>query len=233
MPARADTPTAPAAISAEERRQLDETGYLHVPRLLSARQVRGVLAAAPDARPAGLDDERLDCLWHHPRVLAYVRHVLDGDFHLQGFDRRVSLVSGRPGRTCATKLHTDCPPSSRPGLFNECVAIFPLDPFKANNGATRVVPGSHRWAGPEPGLVPVDAGHRDEQRLLGRPGDAFILNGHAWHAAGENASGAPRRSIFAFYVRDDAPRYNVLPWPVSTELLARIPPEARTLLRRT
>ena len=224
---------SPDAVTTDEQRRLDEVGYLHVRNVLSPRQVRSVLAAAPDAKPSGLDDERLDCLWHHPRVLAYVRHVLGADFHLQGFDRRVSLVRGRAGRTCATKLHTDCPPASRPDLFYECVAIFPLDPFKANNGATRVVPGSHRWTELETAQVPEKEEHRDEQRLLGKPGDAFILNGHVLHAAGENLTGAPRRSIFAFYVRDDAPRYNVLPWPVSAELLTRLPPEAHHVLRRT
>lgn len=221
----------PDTITADECRQLDEDGYLRVRNLLSPQQVRSVLMAAPDAQPTGLDDERLDCLWHHPRILAYVTHVLEGDFHLQGFDRRVSLVTGRPGRTCAAKLHTDCPPSSVPDLFYECVAIFPLDPFKANNGATRVVPGSHRWSYREASQVPREQEHPDEQRLLGQPGDVFILNGHVLHAAGDNLTGLPRRSIFAFYVRDDAPRYNVLPWPVSDRLLDRLPLEGRHLLR--
>lgn len=221
----------PVAITAEERQHLDEAGYLHVPNVLSPQQVRSVLTAAPDAQPTGLDDERLDCLWHHPKVLACIRHVLGGDFHLQGFDRRVSSVKGRPGRTCAAKLHTDCPPSPLPELFYECVAIFPLDPFKRNNGATRVVPGSHRWTDAESAQVPLEEEHHDEQRLLGKPGDAFILNGHVLHAAGDNMTGAPRRSIFAFYVRNDAPRYNVLPWPVSAELVARLPQVARDLLR--
>lgn len=222
---------AVTTLSAGESRQLSEVGYLHLPNVLTPRQLHAVLDAAPDGRLTGLDDERLDCLWSHPRVLEGVRSVLGGDFHLQRFDRRTSKVPDVPGRTCAQKLHTDCPPAP-PGVYYECVAIFPLDPFKANNGATRAIPGSHRWTEDQSAQVPRTEAHPDERRLLGKPGDALILNGHVLHAAGENLTGAPRRAIFSFYVRNDAPRWNVLQWPVTDDLLARLTPEARSLLRR-
>ena len=226
------TRSALPSISDQDRKTLAEVGYLHVPGVLSERELRGVLAAAPDGQPQGLDDERLDCLWRHPRILALVREVLRGDFHLQQFGLRVARVEGTPGRTCAAKLHTDWSDPVVEGKFQQCVAIFPLDPFRASNGATRVVPGSHLWTAEELAAVDVHEQHPAETQLVGKPGDAFIMNAHLLHAAGNNLSGAPRKAIFAFYVRNDAPDYNVLPFVVSDALLARLPADAATLLQR-
>lgn len=220
-----------ASVIAQVDQGLYEAGYAHLPGLLTSKELADVRAALPpDAKPTGLDDPRLDCLWQHPVVLSIVRSVLGADFHLQGFDRRVSLIPDRPGRTCAAKLHTDWYRGAE-STFYQGVAIFPLDPFRQNNGATRVVPGSHRWTEEEWNRVDTTQPHADEQRLIGKPGDAFILNAHVLHASGPNLTGSPRRAIFAFYVRNDAPQYNTLPYGISDSLRRRLSREANSLLR--
>lgn len=218
-----------ADVAEEEHRALEDDGYLRLRGVLTPKELRDVRLAIPDAKPTGLDDPRLDCLWQHPRVLALVETVLGPDFHLQGFDRRTALIEGRPGRTCATKLHTDWYRGAEQ-TFYQCVVIFPLDPFRVNNGATRVVPASHRWTAEEWHRFDEDATHPDEVRLLGEPGDAFIMNAHLLHGGGMSLNGSPRKSIFAFYVRNDAPHYNVLPFAISGELRSRLSPEANRLL---
>ncbi|MEQ8857673.1 MAG: phytanoyl-CoA dioxygenase family protein [Pseudomonadales bacterium] len=69
-----------------------------------------------------------------------------------------------------------------------------LTDFTASNGATRVVPGSHRW---EPGRTPRD----DEICLATMPrGSALIYTGKAIHSGGENRDPAPRVGLYLGYI---------------------------------
>ena len=69
-----------------------------------------------------------------------------------------------------------------------------LDPFTADNGATRIVPGSHLS-----GLQAEDVmgntlePHPDEIHLTVTVGSVVILNAHTWHGGTLNVSGERRR----------------------------------------
>lgn len=66
-------------------------------------------------------------------------------------------------------------------------AIVALVPFTAENGATRVVPGSHRRIDLQRRSGGLSS-HPDERTLTCAAGDAFVFSGHLLH------SGTPNRS---------------------------------------
>ncbi|MBO8631306.1 phytanoyl-CoA dioxygenase family protein, partial [Staphylococcus aureus] len=80
----------------------------------------------------------------------------------------------------------DMRPDARHGLS----VIWALDPFTAQNGATRAWPGSHLWPaerrpGSEDAWTPA----------LMEPGDAFVFHGGLWHAGGENSTEGCRLAL--------------------------------------
>lgn len=89
------------------------------------------------------------------------------------------------------KLHADTLPLTAPGPNRCATVIVPLVAFAEDNGATRVVPGSHR----RPDLQ-QRAGNLDradgEVTLTGPVGGAFVFSGHLLHSGTKNRSTAPR-----------------------------------------
>src|SRR3546814_77388 len=70
--------------------------------------------------------------------------------------------------------------------------IWPIDGFTADNGATRLWPGSHRDDAVDPfEIEPVVANMA--------PGSALLFLGSILHGAGANMSGAVRRAVIIGY----------------------------------
>jgi hypothetical protein len=71
--------------------------------------------------------------------------------------------------------------------------MWPLVPFTAANGATRLWPGSH--------AVPPEVAYAEDEALAAEcgPGDALVWLGGTLHGAGANLSNAPRRGIVVSY----------------------------------
>lgn len=91
-----------------------------------------------------------------------------------------------------TRYHRDLPyqhfVSSRPLALN---ALLCLDPFTAENGATRVLPGSHKIE-----YFPDDRVVRSLEVATNVPAGAYlILNSMVFHCAGVNRTEGPRRAI--------------------------------------
>jgi len=77
-------------------------------------------------------------------------------------------------------------------------ALVYLDDYGLENGATRIVPGSHR---PSPGGPSFD--FNDESRsvqLTGNAGDILIFDADLIHAGSLNSSGARRRSLLITFL---------------------------------
>lgn len=223
----------------QERARLDEDGFLALegvvdPRPLAAMRSRlEQLLEDSEQSHAGtlivdglLSEGAFDAAWSHPRVLAAVRHVLGDACRLTG----VSSRGLRPGHG-QQGLHADWGGQGVPDVWYACHAICALVDFTPENGATRVVPGSHR----APWML---KGHEDprkpdpqEKRLTGPAGTVFVLNIHCAHSAVHNASNEPRLAIFSNFTRRDSPLLwaNPIPEP-SVEILARFPREEQALL---
>jgi len=85
--------------------------------------------------------------------------------------------------------------AQRPGDIAVALAFF--DDYGPENGATRLVPGSHR---PVSDALPFD--FHDESRsvqLCGRAGDILVFDVDLVHAGSLNLTGKRRRSILISY----------------------------------
>jgi len=72
--------------------------------------------------------------------------------------------------------------------------MWALDDFTIENGATRVVPGSHRWVKPR---HPCDTDPM-VQAPMGKGAALFYL-GSVWHGGGANRSTKPRAGLINTY----------------------------------
>lgn len=205
-------------ITDDERAFLDVNGYLPLPAILSPQQVREFnarLDAIFDAEGdmAGSEfkiepgagrlcdlvnkDPMFQTCYTHPRVLAAIAHVLDGDMKLSSLNCRFA----QPGLGLQA-LHADWNGAVAPGEYQVCNSIWLLSDFTETNGATRVVPGSHR-SGKTPQDVMYDAkaDHPDQLMLLGEAGTVVVFNSHTWHGGTLNQTKQPRRAMHSYFTR--------------------------------
>jgi ectoine hydroxylase-related dioxygenase (phytanoyl-CoA dioxygenase family) len=147
----------------------------------STNRVYALLAKAPSVAE----------LVEHPAVVEILDRLL-----LPGFLLSANLaINLLPGET-AQGLHTDDGfyPVPRPRPAISMSAIWAIDDFTADNGATQVVPGSHRWGDEVP-----DA---DDTRLVDvvmPAGSVVVFMGTLWHRGGANRSTASRLAISPQY----------------------------------
>lgn len=123
----------------------------------------------------------------HDNVLPVVERVLDKECLLSSF---CSLVLG-PGQE-AQPIHEDTQliPLPRPHIPITVNAIWALTDFTRDNGATRIVPGSHkRDHAPEYGKA------YDAELATMPAGSVMLFDSALWHGAGANDSNSRR---FAF-----------------------------------
>jgi ectoine hydroxylase len=112
--------------------------------------------------------------------------------------------------------------SPRPRLSIK-VAYFLTDVDAADQGALRVVPGSHRRD-----TLPKDREPEDAMPLLVRAGSAVVFDRRLWHARGDNTSERTRKALFYGYTyRWIRPRDDL---GLSEEQLAGLDPVRRQLL---
>jgi ectoine hydroxylase-related dioxygenase (phytanoyl-CoA dioxygenase family) len=235
-----------ATLDAETAGRLDRDGYAPLPGVLNGAQleairVRLVELLAAEGDQAGLEvhqeagTDRLadlvnkgEMFWPcftDPRLLACMDHVL-GDFKLSSLNFRAAL----PGQG-RQNLHTDWGGPVEPGEYQVCNSIWLLDDFTADNGATRVVPGSHR-AGTVPRLaMPDPAGrHLDEVLVTGAAGTVVVFNSHLWHGGTQNCSDRPRRALHSYFTRRDHGQQLDQKKYIRPQTLAALSPAARFIL---
>jgi hypothetical protein len=228
-----------------EKRQLDESGYLPLPGLMGPdllaevrRRVEelfaaeGVAAGAefkqePHARRlANLVDkgEVFERVILMPRVLEAMEHVLGPEFKLSSLNVR----SADPWGDCAQPWHSDSGAIQDERGYWVCNSVWMLDDFTPENGATRMIPGSHQWRRlPPPGTYDPQPG---EELVLGKAGTVVIMNAHMWHGATANRTGVPRRAMHVYYTRQDKPQQQYQKRWLSAEVERRLSPAARRIL---
>jgi ectoine hydroxylase-related dioxygenase (phytanoyl-CoA dioxygenase family) len=190
-------------------RRLIDDGYVLVSDLMKAADVRlartdlgRVLDATPTGRNTfeGFDTQRVYALFAktrtfdraatHPLLLEVLDQVL-GHYQLSA---PVGIRIG-PGER-AQVLHRDdsvypIPEPHPPVVVN---TMWPLDEFTADNGATRLVSGSHRW---EPGRRPAASDPISVATMT--PGSVLFYLGSLWHGGGANRTQRPRLGVILEY----------------------------------
>lgn len=231
----------------EEKAFLDRNGYLPLEGILSSEHV-GILRArydelvALEGEDAGKEvhqeagthrladlvnkGKEFEVCFTHPRVLSAIQHVLGSNFKLSSLNGRAAL----PGKGLQG-LHADWATAVEPGDYFVCNSIWLLSDFTLENGATRVVPGSHlSRKHPKEVLTDATAPHPDELILRGKAGTVVIFNAHTWHGGTLNRSNEPRYGLHGYYCRRDQKQQLVQKDYIRPETYARLSEAARMVL---
>ncbi|CAM3077367.1 phytanoyl-CoA dioxygenase [Mycobacterium intermedium] len=186
---------------------LDRDGYVIWPNLLSADEceeirevVRPWLGHMGRNTFEGRRTQRIysvlsrtrvcDRLVDHPRVLAVLDRLLMPNYLLSA----LQAINILPGEAAQLAHHDDgFYPIARPREPLAAATIWAIDDFTADNGATVVVPGSHRWGqgrpGPDDPAVPV----------VMPAGSCVFFVGTLWHGGGANTTTHGRLAVTAQY----------------------------------
>jgi fumagillin biosynthesis dioxygenase len=199
--------------------QVEEEGFCVLPSVIDGAAVAAAreasVAAArqaaaggypitwEDLDPNGRNVRMPDLLAYDPvftdliideRVTPYVAALLGQNWLVSNFTGNLAL----PG---SGSMNAHCDQSTvmpEPWLEQYCLnAIWCLDDVDEENGATRYLPGSHRFtrfsevpSDPKVGMRPFEA----------KAGSVIIMHGRMWHTSGENTSASRERCLlFAFY----------------------------------
>ena len=128
----------------------------------------------------------------HPRILPLLENFLGSGLILGSLNSRIV----RPGDG-DQGFHSDIPGDmlnmDSPVMMN---TVWMLDDFSPANGATRVVPGTHKS-----GLVSPPEGMEAQYIVQAEAaaGSVLVFNGQCWHAGGANKSTANRHALFGHY----------------------------------
>ena len=210
---------------------VEADGYALIPNAIAPDQVawaRAELARLVDATPLGRDDfegrrtrrvyalfaktRALDALALHPVVLGVLDRVL-GHYQLSA----PAGISIEP-REVAQPLHPDDAiyPVPRPHPELVVNVMWPLQDFTKENGATRIVAGSHHWVDERP-----DASTPAVSVEMSA-GTALVYSGQVWHGGGANRTDQSRLGVVLHYGAS---------WlrPVENHVLAVPPTQTREL----
>jgi ectoine hydroxylase-related dioxygenase (phytanoyl-CoA dioxygenase family) len=162
-----------------------------------------------------------------PEILEQVAHVLGPQFKLSSLNAR----SANPHSTWVQPLHADMGAIPDEKGYWVANTVWMLDDFTQDNGAIRMVPGSHRWGKlPQHLMADLQARHPDEILITGRAGTVVIMNAHMWHGGTANRTAKPRCAMHAFYARWDKPQQQYQKRLLRPEVQAGLTSPLRTLL---
>ena len=186
-------------------RQIDETGFSVFPQWLSKERVgklgsdlQNEIHPIRELMPPDRTTVRahnllgktrcVDDLACDPRLVAVVQGML-------GLNIQISVVAYfdlLPGAK-AQGLHQDDGlwPIPRPHPPFVANAVIAIDDFTLENGATHVVPNSHKWHDQAVRQPPNVATTQIEMKA----GAMLIWTGALWHGGGENRTSRSRRAI--------------------------------------
>ena len=127
----------------------------------------------------------------HPKVLPVVERFLDREALLS----TLQAIIRCPGEV-AQPIHADDQmiPLPRPHVPLGLNCIWALSDFTAANGATRVIPGSHRRD-----HNPAYDGEYETIPVEMKAGSVVLLESQTWHGGGANTTDAWRYGISAYY----------------------------------
>lgn len=220
---------------------LSEHGYVVIPGLLGpdrierikaelAPYLRGTLRGRNDFE--GFETERVYALLakapviaelvEHPRILPILDQLLAPNYLLSA-NLAIQLY---PGET-RQPLHFDDGfyKVPRPRRAFGISTIWAIDPFTGDNGATEIIPGSHRWDDRRP----AEDDPRIESVIM-PAGSAIVFMGTLWHRGGANRSAAPRLAVTPQYCEPWLRQIENQVLAVPREMAARYSPRVQEML---
>jgi ectoine hydroxylase-related dioxygenase (phytanoyl-CoA dioxygenase family) len=247
-----------------QKRQLDEQGFFTVEDVLTDAELAGMRAefermhaaergqgghevhVEPGARRVSdifNKTAAFDTCLAIPEVLAASAYLL-GEIKVHGANLRDPVVGHGQ-----QDLHVDVPKRFEDDWW-VVNAMLMLDDMTLDNGPTRVVPGSHRWAPinvpyvnqadwePTPlsaedlARVPADLGapYPGEVYVTAPAGSAIVCNSSMWHSGTVKRADVPRRMLHLTYTRRDLPQQLVQLDHLTQALYDRMSPVHRYLL---
>ncbi len=218
------------AVVEEDWQALQRDGYVVLERLIVPDELAALRAMltpmlGPCGRNAfeGLRTQRVysvicktravDHLIEHPRILALIDRLLSPNYLLS----QAQVINILPGEEAQLLHHDDAGyRAARPRAPLGAATIWAFDDFTERNGATAIIPGSHRWGDGRIG--------RPEEAIpcIMPAGSVVLFLGTLWHGGGANHSSAARLAMTCQYCE---------PWLRQHEnlTLAMSPETARSL----
>lgn len=190
--------------------ELSRDGFVVLADILRAPQIEAMLARLgelveqrrgdPTVKKGGVlscDDllhagAVFEPAYQAPVVVAAVESILGPRFEATRVNYRAPLPGGG-----AQALHTDYLPVQGDD-FQVATAIIALSEFTAENGAPRVLPGTHRTpriAVPKSPGIPFEG----ERLIVCAAGSALVFNGHLWHSGTRNNATGARHALQITY----------------------------------
>ena len=217
---------------AEIAGELERSGYVVLPGRLSGQGLaaaRAELGSLLEAAGwgAGFDGPRTKRVWAPLATTRCMDQAALDPLVLAAVDDAIG-PGAQFGNTCAIQVH----PGQDPQVLHYEQGIYPLprdrdvmltalwalDDFTAANGATRVVPGSHRRPAGKPGPGEAVAAEMPA-------GSVLLFSGRLYHGAGANTTARPRLGVVIDYLQS---------WlrPCEAHTLSADPAEVRRLPQR-
>ena len=132
-----------------------------------------------------------------PEILWGAYEVLDDDIKLS------SIIFREPIKNQGQQdIHIDwLPRENSTEKFGEITAMLYLDDSKTSNGATRIIPKSHKKNSYPEKYINPKSNPKEEIVIEAKAGSILILNSNTWHRGGENITGERRRILNIDYRR--------------------------------
>jgi ectoine hydroxylase-related dioxygenase (phytanoyl-CoA dioxygenase family) len=177
-----------AAELGELRRRLDEV-YTRQESELGGEEALARCSDVDVARAPLVYDHRFVGIAANPLLLALVERMLGANFVLM---QQNGLLTRPAADNYQVRWHRDLAyqhwTSTEPLAIN---ALFALDDFTVETGATFVLPASHH----RPEFPSDDYVRRHERPLEAPAGTFLVLDAMLFHRAGRNVSDRPRRAV--------------------------------------
>jgi hypothetical protein len=162
-----------------------------------------------------------DRLVDNPRVLAVLDRLLMPNYLLSA----LQAINIQPGETAQLPHHDDgFYPIPRPRAPLAAATIWAIDDFTADNGATVIYPGSHRWGKRRPSA--------DDQALpvVMPAGSCVFFVGTLWHGGGANTRRRERLAVTAQYCQPWLRPMEAFTLSVSREIARTVSDDIRRML---
>jgi hypothetical protein len=214
--------------------QLQDHGFVVIPGPRSSDRIEELVDAYDAAiASASADDVRVGSTT--TRVTDFVNRgpVFDDVYVFPPLLDACARVIGRPSKLSsfhartvraqspAQELHVDVQRDSADWPLLGFILM--IDEFRADNGATRFVPGSHLWMRtPADTMTDLRTSREDEVLACGPAGSLLVFNGSTWHGHAASISSRPRRSLQGAFIPRDG--------RAAIDWAARMPAETRARL---